>query len=211
MRRSILVSIPFALLLVGGLFVLRADDPKPIPPPAEPSFAEYDKAVAVIKAFEDALKKRELGTGYGIGRQGPPGPPGPQGPQGIPGPQGPPGKDAPIPGPNPAPTPTPAAITQPLHILIVYESGDARAERGALLSNKELQARIKSKGHTWRDVDKDVIDTATGKTPTDLLVWFAKAKTFPTMFIVDSRGLTLYQGAPTDAKGLIDLLTKFGG
>ena len=112
------------------------------------------------------------------------------------------------PVPDPAPT-TPAKLI----LLVIEETSDAAATRGALFTDATLAKRMQDKGHRWRVVDKDVVGSD-GKTPADLLRFMelAKAKKLPQVFLVDEDGKVRFQGdMPSKASDVISLLSKFGG
>lgn len=122
----------------------------------EPTFVEYDKAVAVIKAFNDALKKRGLPE-MEAGRPGKQGPPGPVGPRGPAGPQGPKGdKGDPGTGPVPPP-PVVDALTKALQDAYAADAGADKADSLAFLqtsynlmaSKQKAGLATVSDGLTW--------------------------------------------------------------
>ena len=117
-------------------------------------------------------------------------------------------------GPQPPPDPKPPVWDEtPLIVLIVEETAQAAATRGALFADATLAARMAAKNHKWRVVDKDVIGPD-GKPPADVLRFLemAKGKTLPQVFLVDGKGKTRYQGdCPAKASELLALLGKVGG
>ena len=120
----------------------------------------------------------------------------------------------PQPGPGPAPTPTPGPTTPTkLTVVVVEETADAVATRGALFSDPALNARMKAKGHGFRVVDKDVVGPD-GKPPADIKRFLDRAsgKALPQLFLVDEQGKARFAGdmAKTAAE-LLDLITRFGG
>lgn len=124
------------------------------------------------------------------------------------------GKADPLP-PEPDPDdPAPPKPSGPLTILVVEETADRTAQRAAMFANAELRARIAEKKHTWRLVDKDVIDKMTGLPPTDVAPWIARtAKTgLPALFLFAPDGTIFYEGKlPETAPALVELLKKNGG
>lgn len=120
----------------------------------------------------------------------------------------------PKPGPTPEPTPSPDRRDVSYRMVFIEETSTAAAGRGALFTDKPLDARMKEKGHSFRIVDKDVTG-ADGKPPKDLapLLDLAAKKTYPQLFLVDKEGKlpSLQFDAPTDAAALIKLLTANGG
>jgi hypothetical protein len=118
------------------------------------------------------------------------------------------------PQPPPKPTPTPDPAPTPVALwgfVIVEETADAVAARGALLADPTLSALMKSKGYHWRIVDKDVVG-ADGKPPADVLPCLnaAKGKVLPHVVLIDTRGNIATQTALLNAAGLVDLLKKWG-
>jgi hypothetical protein len=114
----------------------------------------------------------------------------------------------PNPQPNPEPSPSPVALWG---FVVIEETGDAVAMRGAMLSDSTLAATIKSKGYHWRIVDKDVVG-ADGKPPADVLPCLnaAQGKTLPQVFLIDTKGNIATQAALSNAAGLVELLKKWG-
>lgn len=118
------------------------------------------------------------------------------------------------PGPQPPPKPTPDPTPTPVALwgfVIVEETADAVAARGALLADHTLSTLMKSKGYHWRIVDKDVVG-ADGKPPADVLPCLnaAKGKVLPQVFLIDIKGNIATQAALPNAAGLVDLLNKWG-
>lgn len=93
---------------------------------------------------------------------------------------------------------------------IVYvEDSDAAAgsRKGALLTNKALDARMKEKGHSWRIVTKD-------NTAADVQdeIKGSVGKGYPQIFLNDKAGkLKQLQFPAGSADDLIKLLDKYGG
>lgn len=118
------------------------------------------------------------------------------------------------PNPNPPnPTPPVPVTPQKLFVVIIEETADAVANRGAMLADKDLNARMKDKGHKWRIADKDVVDSE-GKPPADLVRFLeaSKGKNLPQLFLVDEKGKTLKQlDLPKTASGLLEEIKKVGG
>lgn len=117
------------------------------------------------------------------------------------------------PVPVPPPDPLPGPVKLPYHLLVIEETNDAGAGRGAILADVALRQRLVDKGHKMRFVDKDVRDS-TGQVPTDLKPYLARAagKALPLLFVVDSAGKVLSEAQrPADAAGFLTLLTKLGG
>lgn len=120
----------------------------------------------------------------------------------------------PQPNPNPQPTPPNPVTQQGYFIIIVEETKDAAANRGANFIDPTLKKRIQEKGHKWLVFDKDVVD-GNGTRPRDLVFYLERAagKPLPRMFLV---GLTdskiHFEGdAPKTAAELVTQLTKVGG
>jgi len=120
----------------------------------------------------------------------------------------------PDPKPDPKPDPQPPVWdAAPLIVLVVEETAEAAATRGAFFTDKDLSARMKEKNHKFRIVDKDVVGPD-GKPPEDLKRFLdaAKNKKLPQLFLVDGKGKTRFQGdCPDKASELIDRLKKVGG
>lgn len=124
-------------------------------------------------------------------------------------------KPPPIP-PGPGPTPDPDVLTaSKLWIVIVEETGEAVAGRGAMLADPTLAAYMRSKGHKFRVVDKDVVGTD-GKPPADVLRFLqaAKGNPLPQAFLVDEKGRTRQSfniTANMKAADLLAALKKYEG
>lgn len=110
--------------------------------------------------------------------------------------------------PSPKPEPRPVALWG---FVVVEETADAVAARGAMLSDSALAALVRSKGYRWRIVDQDVVG-ADGKPPADVSPCLnaAKGKVLPQAFAIDSRGNIVAQEALTNAATLIEMLKKAG-
>lgn len=118
------------------------------------------------------------------------------------------GPKPPPPGPDPPP-PTGTAK----YVVVIEETAEAAAGRGALYSDPALLARLKTKGITLRRADKDVVDSK-GQPPADVRRFLdeSKGKPLPRMFVVDERGRTLFAGSlREDAADFLKLLEKYGG
>ena len=98
-------------------------------------------------------------------------------------------KPDPGPGPNPNPNPPGPVVASKIWIVVVEESGEAAANRGAIFGDPTLNAYMASKGHSWRIVDKDV-KSANGQPPADVKRFLDKAagKPYPSVFFVDEKG-----------------------
>jgi hypothetical protein len=123
------------------------------------------------------------------------------------------GKPVPPPDPQPEPTPDPPVKDRKLFVVLIEESADAVAGRGAMLSDKALSDRFKEKGHKWRVADKDVVGPS-GQPPADLKRFLdaAKGKPLPQLFLVDEAGVILKQlNAPKTAADLLAEMRKVGG
>lgn len=121
----------------------------------------------------------------------------------------------PQPPPNPDPKPEPPGPVTPtkFKIVIVEETEQAVAERGAFLASTTLAAYLREKGHSWRVVDKDVTDSS-GKPPADIAKYIeaAKGKTLAQVFLIDSDGKLRHQGnCNFKVSEMIELLKKNGG
>jgi len=118
----------------------------------------------------------------------------------------------PPPKPDPKPDPNPTEPAK-LIVLVIEETAEAAATRGALFTNTDLAKRMTEKGHRWRVVDKDVVGPD-GKTPADLVRFMALAagRTMPQVFLVDPAGkVRVHTDLPTKASALIELLKNHGG
>lgn len=116
--------------------------------------------------------------------------------------------------PEPKPDPAPPPHSSPVgFVVIIEETGEGVATRGALLADAALQARLKAKSIGWRVADKDVRG-ANGQPPADLVPYLdrAKGKKLPQVFLIGTDRTILHQGdLPSGAAGLVDLLGKYGG
>jgi hypothetical protein len=102
---------------------------------------------------------------------------------------------------------------QKLFVVIIEETSDAVAGRGAMLTDKSLSDRFKEKGHKWRVVDKDVIGSD-GNPPADVKRFLeaAKGKPLPQLFLVDEKGGVLKQlNCPSKVADLLAEIKKVGG
>lgn len=118
----------------------------------------------------------------------------------------------PQPPPGPGPTPIPVTPTK-FKIVIIEETEEAVAGRGAFLASATLKSYFDAKGHSWRVVDKDVTDV-NGKQPADLVPYFqlAAGKKLPQVFLIDEAGKLRFQGdCSMKAADLIALLKQWGG
>lgn len=116
----------------------------------------------------------------------------------------------PGPGPNPGPNPNPPAKAW---LVVIEETREATAERGAWLSNPEIAAYLKAKGWRHRVADRDVLDPQ-GKPPADLAPYLerAKGKSLPQVYLVDQDGVVRIDGPlPATPAELVALLRKVGG
>jgi hypothetical protein len=120
-------------------------------------------------------------------------------------------------GPNPPPKPTPNPDPAPITptalwgFVVVEETADAVAVRGAMLAEPTLAKFVKSKGYHWRMVDKDVVGSD-GKPPADVLPCLnaAKGKVLPQVFLIDSKGNIVTQTLLPNAAAIVELLKKWG-
>ena len=119
----------------------------------------------------------------------------------------------PTPNPQPGPTPTPV-VKQGYFIIVVEETKDAAANRGANFVDAALRQRIQEKGHKWLVFDKDVVD-GNGVRPRDLVFYIERAtgKPLPRLFLVGLNDSKIhYEGdAPKSAAELVKLLESKGG
>lgn len=128
---------------------------------------------------------------------------------GAPGP-----KPDPIPpGPTPVPPgPTPPKPTAAKFLVIIEETAEAAAGRGALLTDKAFAAQLQARGMKARVVDKDAVGPD-GRPPADVarFITDAKAKGLPRVYLLDKDGKEVYSGnAPDTALKLVALLEKYG-
>ena len=123
------------------------------------------------------------------------------------------GKAGPKP-PDPSPTPpVPPGPVGKAWVVVVEETSEAQAGRGALYADKALVDLIKARGWKLRVTDKDARDAA-GNPPRDLAPYLALARTkpLPWLWVVSDRGRVLAdQALPTKAADLVGLLRKVGG
>ena len=118
-----------------------------------------------------------------------------------------------VPQPMPGPAPVPVTASK-LFIVIVEETSDAAATRGAVFADAALSARMRDKGHVWRVVDKDVVGPDRLTPPEDVkrFLALAKGKALPQVYLVDDKGKTRYAGpTPATAVELLALLAQWGG
>lgn len=125
------------------------------------------------------------------------------------------GGTAPFP-PGPMPGPTPIIVTpSKLRIVIVEETADATAGRGAMFADLKLSARMKDKGHSWRVVDQNVVGPDRKTPPADVVEYLdaSKGKALPQIYLVDEAGTTRYKGdwGKKTAAELVLLLSQWGG
>lgn len=115
---------------------------------------------------------------------------------------------APGPGPNPAP---PGPVTR-LFVVVIEDTLQSKANRGAYYSDAKLLARIKGKGWQLRVEDKGVLNAA-GVTPADLVPYIkASAGKEPYVFLVNQDGKVLSEGPlPSSPSDLLALIQKVGG
>lgn len=127
--------------------------------------------------------------------------------------------EGPKPEPGPAPEPDDPIVNpntpSKIWVVIVEETADAAANRGAMFGNSELNAYMQSKGHQWRIVDKDVRNVD-GQPPADVkrFLDIAKGKPYPSVYFVDEKGKTRATTnlTPTDtADKLLGLLKSSDG
>lgn len=124
---------------------------------------------------------------------------------GDPSPPVPPGPDPPRPDP-----PTPVGPVK--YVVVIEETADAAANRGAFFADAELQKKFTA-GLKWRVVDKDVIGPD-GRPPSDVQRFLDEAvgKPLPRLYLLDVRGKVLFSGnVPSEPARLVELLIKYGG
>ena len=120
-------------------------------------------------------------------------------------------------GPTPGPPGPPVVPVTPskLFVVIVEETSDAAAGRGAMFADAALSARMKDKGHVWRVVDKDVVGPDRKTPPADVKRFLdaAAGKALPQISLVDDAGVTRFTGdwGKKTAADLIALLAQWGG
>ena len=113
---------------------------------------------------------------------------------------------------KPTPPVDPVVTAKRVLLVLVEETGEAVATRGAMFADRKLADRIKAKATLWKVVDKDVVD-ASGKPPADMVPYLnlAAGKKLPILFLLDldTRKL-VYQGdAPMTAPAMLALLEKW--
>lgn len=119
----------------------------------------------------------------------------------------------PKPGPKPGPDPGPLPPITKAWVVVVEETAEARANRGAFYSDPDLVGYLRSKAWKLRVADKDVRDAA-GNVPADLAPYLraAAGKSLPQVWVVDQSGTVRFQGAlPEKASDLVAVLRKVGG
>lgn len=125
------------------------------------------------------------------------------------------GGTSPFPPGPPGPTPTPIVTPAKLRIVIVEETADATAGRGAMFADLKLSARMKERGHSWRVVDQNVTGPDRKTPPADVVEFLdaSKGKALPQIYLVDEAGTTRYKGdwGKKTAAELILLLSQWGG
>lgn len=123
------------------------------------------------------------------------------------------GAPEPPPGPGPAPGPGPLPPITKAWVVVVEETSEARAERGAFYADRDLVGYLKTKAWKLRVTDKDARDAA-GNVPADLAPYLrqAEGKPLPQVWVVDQAGTVRHQGAlPASAADLVAVLRKVGG
>lgn len=128
--------------------------------------------------------------------------------------ESPPPNPGPGPGPGPTPPPTPNTPSK-IWVVVVEETSQAAANRGAIFGDPSLNAYMASKGHHWRIVDKDVVGPD-GQPPADVKRFIDKAagRPYPSVFFVDEKGKIRGEAriAPTDtAANVLGILKTFDG
>lgn len=95
-----------------------------------------------------------------------------------------------VPPPGPAPKPKPVPVTPgKRQIVIIEETSQAADQRALMFADPTLRDYIKSQGHVWRCVDKDVKQydpaTKTNITPPELTTFIkdAAGKTMPMIYV----------------------------
>lgn len=120
----------------------------------------------------------------------------------------------PGPSPDPQPQPKPPVPASPVAFLVVVEeTADAVAGRGAFFADPALAQQMKARSLKWRVVDKDVVG-ADGKPPADVarFLVLAAGKPYPSLFLVDAAGKLIdHRPVPRTPADLLALLTQFGG
>ncbi len=112
----------------------------------------------------------------------------------------PPGPIPPIPPDPIPPTPDPPKpAVKPWGIVVVEETADAVATRGAFFASPQLSKYLTDHGLKFRAVDKDVVGPD-GKPPADVARFLAdaKARKLPMAYLVDVKG-GLIAGVPLSA------------
>jgi hypothetical protein len=127
-----------------------------------------------------------------------------------PGPTPEPPKPEPIP-----PKPDPPRPIAKLYVLVIEETAEAVAARGAFLTHPELVRRFAEKKHQWRVIDKDVVD-AFGRPPADVAPYLEQVRSrslrLPRIWLIDQDGrVRLEDIAPATPAALLSMIDKVGG
>ncbi len=157
---------------------------------------EYAIRAIVLKlSAAGKTEKRTLSAKATIGVVGPL-PPGPTPKPPIP------------PGPGPVPPVTPSKMT----LVVFREASNASANENIAITNPGLNEYLRSKGHRWRILDKDVRDAA-GQVPAEIAFYHkhSAGKTLPQLFVIDENRTVRHQGDFPTAAELLTLLPKLGG
>lgn len=113
------------------------------------------------------------------------------------------------PGPSPAPLPPIAKAW----VVVIEETAEAAAGRGAYLADRPLGDYVRAKGWKVRLADKDVRD-ASGQPPRDLAPYLAQAagKALPLYWVVDAAGTVRGHGPlPATPAAFLATLRAIGG
>lgn len=119
----------------------------------------------------------------------------------------------PDPKPPVPPGPAPVPVTPSKMTLVVFrEASNASANENIAITNPALNEYLRSKGHRWRILDKDVRDAA-GQVPAEIAFYskHSAGKTLPQIFVIDENRLVRHQGDFPSAAELLALLPKLGG
>lgn len=122
-------------------------------------------------------------------------------------------------GPRPPPVPPepkPTPSSGKFYVLIIEETEQAVAARGAMFNDQALASRFKEKGHKFRVVDQNVVG-ADGKPPGDIAPYLplAAGKPLPQVFFIDMKDLSIRKQLDLPKTGqaafVLSELTKAGG
>ena len=121
----------------------------------------------------------------------------------------------PPPDPDPDPDPKPDPIPEPIAkawLVVIEETADAAASRGAYITDKGLVDYMKSKGWKHRIADKDA-KNKDGERPRDLVPYLERSTKWglPYVCLVDQKGQVRMEGKlPATPSALLQKLKEIG-